>query len=346
VPIDLFTKRRIGVCGSSHKLPPKAVPFCEALGAYLARNTLVVIVSGGTRKRKGAPESDLAADWHIVNAAQQVIRDGGLQWGRLEDRIETVLSLEASAEQFHVGTVKHPRSGTSEARRFSFVRGVDALIAVGGGGGSAQEMALAHELEKPVLPVPCFGGTAEEFWKAYRSDLVRALSVKEARAARWEAGATLRGAKAVQALAADMADALLSVLPRRCFPILPFSEDFKALYDFVICGAVRSAGDIPIDITRGAIAGNAVQQIEQGLAACEYAICVLDGLRPNVLYELGMAHARGKPTILLRRKGQSEATTGLPFDIGTQQVIEYECVDALLMRRLGEAIAALPGARR
>jgi hypothetical protein len=300
-------------------------------------------VSGGTKSRKSAPKEDFAADWHIVSAASKVLVHRKVAADAediLQDRIETVLSEEESSESFRLGTIRHPRGKTSEARRFSFVRGIDALIAVAGGGGTAQELALAHELEKPVMPVPFFGGTAEVFWKAYATDLIRMMRLTEARTARWQAQAQ-GTTRQLTAVAGDMVDALLKSLPRRCFVIMPFGEDFAALYDFVICRALEEAGDLPIRLDRTEIPGDAIKQIDEALGSCEYAIVVLDGMRPNVLYELGLAHGRAKPTILMNRKGHLSREAPVPFDITTRQRIEYQSLDATLTTRVKKAIDSL-----
>ena len=51
-----------------------------------------------------------------------------------------------ASQRFRIGSLRYPRGRTSEAQRFSFVRDLDALISIAGGQGTAQEIALAHEL--------------------------------------------------------------------------------------------------------------------------------------------------------------------------------------------------------
>lgn len=143
----LFAPRRVGVCGSSKGLPREAVPFCEGVGTQLAQEPHAVIVSGGSKRRSGAAEDDLAADWYIVSAAERALSPD-----IVTERIETVFSDEMGrTEPFYAGSSRRARGKTSEARRFAFVRSVDALFAVGGRGGTAQELALATELDIPVL---------------------------------------------------------------------------------------------------------------------------------------------------------------------------------------------------
>jgi hypothetical protein len=297
----------------------------------------VKIVSGGTKKRKSAfGRDDYAAEWFVVSAAKSQIRSK-----QVEDRIETVVKDDDGAEstRFIIGSLQRARGNTSEARRISFVRGLDALIAVGGGSGTRQELALAIEFETRVLPVPGFGGAADEVWRAYRSELIDLLRIDGATARRWEEmveGPILES----QSLADDMVEALLSSLPRRCFVIMPFREDFDELYESIIQPAIEGVGHIPVRVDRAGVPGSVTTQIENGLRACDYAIAVLDYLRPNVLYELGAAHAHGKPAILLNRRG-GLGSEQVPFDIYTQQRLEYTDLDAKLLESLTRMLRAV-----
>jgi hypothetical protein len=315
--------------------------FCKAAGAELARTHNIVIVSGGTFKRAGTGPDDLAADWHIVSTAEREIKERHGQ-DAVDQRIETVVTggVDPHAdERFQIGVSKPARGKTTEARRFSFVRSVDGLLAVAGRGGTAQEVALAMELEMPLLPVPLFGGTAEQFWRSYEADLIQRLRIDRAVASRWASPPAVdRGP--IGQLAAEMVRALLATLPRRCFVIMPFSDEHVSLYDFVIEPALLSAGDAAIRLDRAAIPGDTGYQIRDGIRCCDYVIAVLDGLKPNVLYELGLAHAYGKRTILMNR-ASALGNTVVPFDLAVQQRLEYRTIEASLVDRLKSAIAGL-----
>ena len=220
------------------------------------------------------------------------------------------------------------------------MRSVDALIAVGGGSGTAQELALAIEHDIPVLPVPTFGGTARDVWNSYRPEIVQALRIDEQRAERWEQPAPM-DSNLLEMLAIDMVDALIASLPRRCFVIMPFKKDFDKLFDEVILPAITRAGDKAIRVDRVSLTGDAVSQIEKGIRNCEYAVVVLDDLRPNVLYELGLAHGRDKHTILLNQEG-SLGEEGIAFDIFTRHRLEYVEVNDKLQDDLLRVINSLP----
>lgn len=340
-----FSRHRVGVCGSTMGLSRQARLFCEAVGVRLAEDPCVVIVSPGAHHRDDANEQDFAADWYIVNAAEKKLRqllpeDDDV----IRDRIETVISHDPGGiKLFQAGHICHAHGKTHAARRFSFVKSIDALIAVSGRRGTAEELALAHELNKRVLPVPSFGGTARSFWSAYRAELIRQLRIDKKRAQDWEIQPDENTTQQeLRGLACEMMDTLLGSLPRRCFVIMPFAEDFFALYDFVIALAVKDAGDQPIRLDRAALPGDVSKQINEGIRACDYTVAVLDDFHHNVLYELGLAHGLGKPAILLYRKGALESKTPIPFDLTMQQRLEYQTIDAQLRDRLRNVIAGLP----
>lgn len=331
-----FVRRRIGVCGSSRDLPPRAIDFCRALGACLAREPNIVVVSSGAKKKRNAEGSDnYAADWWIVHAVERA-----LPKNQLTERIETVLNEERKDERFELGTVRRTRGKDGESRRYSFVRGLDGLLAIAGRNGTHQELKLAFELGVTVLPVPFFGGTAAEFWGEYRSELAAGLRLDDATAERWSRAlpAVIEG---YEPFATELVSALIDSVPRRCFVIMPFAENYRRLYDEAIEPAIRNRGDIPLRLDCAAVPGDVGQQIHDGIRDCDYAIAVLDGLRPNVLYELGLANGRGKPTILLNQSSMFDRERDVPFDLAMQQRLEYELVDSALAARLENSIATV-----
>jgi predicted Rossmann-fold nucleotide-binding protein len=341
----LYSFRRVGVCGGSKGLPSSAAGLCRAIGRRLARETTVAIVSGGTKRRKRAiGRDDFAAEWFVVSAAEREIASE-----HIDERIFTVVTDDdgAASSRFRIGSPLRARGKTSEARRISFVRGLDALIAIGGGDGTRQELALAVEFGLKVLPVPGFDGAAAEVWQAYRSEVIGGLHIDERRARRWEESISSNKLDP-KVLADDMIEALMSSLPKRCFVIMPFHQNFNRLYDSIIDPVITLQGDAPVRVDRVGSPGNVTAQIEDGLRTCDYAIAVLDHLRPNVLYELGGAHAHRKPVILLNQRG-ALGTEGVPFDIQVQQRLEYTNLDgdlADLQARLSQMVRMARGVSR
>jgi hypothetical protein len=196
-------------------------------------------------------------------------------------------------------------------------------------------LTLALATEKPVLPIPSFGGRSRDIWNDHRDQMIERLALSKETAEEWERqpGSSV----AAEELAATMARTFLNSLVHRCFIIMPFNSDFSALVDFVIDPVVAALGDEPIHLGRREQPGDVGRQITEGLSQADYAVCVLDGMRPSVLYELGMAHALRKPVILLWKKSPSHPID-VPFDIAKEQRIEYNAIDRGLTLRLESAV--------
>jgi nucleoside 2-deoxyribosyltransferase len=62
-----------------------------------------------------------------------------------------------------------------------------------------------------------------------------------------------------------------------------------------------------------------LHDIAQGVVDSKIVVAEITPANQNVFYELGYAHALGKPTILLAEPGKQ-----LPFDISGHRVLFYE----------------------
>lgn len=327
-----FAFRRIAVCGSSVHLGTEAAGFCETIGEQLGSHPNIIILSRGIKiHRASSSPSEFAADFHFISGALRRIPESDLM-----NRIETYVNKAARSSLFMEGKVLRAEGRSGEARRFYMISKADALISIRGGPGTLQQLALANALDLPVLPIPTFDGTSREFWGSHKDEICRRLRFS-ASEAEW-----VESSSPSEALAKALTSALIGALERRCFVIMPFAQDEEmiALYDQVIAPAVLGLGDRPIRLDRAGLPGNVGQQIEQGITTCDYAIAVLDREKPNVFYELGLAHAQKKPVIILRGRTNS---TAVPFDISMHQRIEYDVGDEQTSRRVQAAIASVFG---
>ncbi len=113
---------------------------------------------------------------------------------------------------------------------------------------------------------------------------------------------------------------------QECFVIAPIGpprsdtrDQTEGLLDEAIRPVLKGFG---LDVTAPheiAEAGSIPKQVIQHLLEAELVIADLTDLNPNVMYELAVRHAKGKPVVPI-----AERDTSLPFDITTQRTIFYE----------------------
>lgn len=75
--------------------------------------------------------------------------------------------------------------------------------------------------------------------------------------------------------------------------------------------------------------------IQDSILAADLILCEMSGRNPNVFYELGLAHAIGKPAILISRKEED-----IPFDLRHVRTILYDSTEAGWEDKLQEDIKA------
>ena len=105
---------------------------------------------------------------------------------------------------------------------------------------------------------------------------------------------------------------------KRVFVIMPFGGEFDAIYEEIIQEPFADAGYdvIRADAIRGS--ENILSSIIKLLNASELIVADLSTANPNVLYELGIAHALNKKVILI-----VQIIEDLPFDLRSYRFIEY-----------------------
>lgn len=110
------------------------------------------------------------------------------------------------------------------------------------------------------------------------------------------------------------------------FVLTPFNSDYEHTYDVIsnTCKEIRLIAlrgdeeDVPKDV---------LQNIINYIVKARIVVANLDGRNPNVFYELGIAQALNKPTILL-----SYRDAPIPFDFNNQYLIFYKNDDELRTR--------------
>lgn len=103
------------------------------------------------------------------------------------------------------------------------------------------------------------------------------------------------------------------------FVVMQYGEPYDTLYRDVIELIATDMGFHPFRADDVYRPGLVLQDIVRGLVESEVVIAEITPANANVFYELGHAHAFGKPTILLAQRGRE-----LPFDIHGYRCIFYD----------------------
>lgn len=123
-----------------------------------------------------------------------------------------------------------------------------------------------------------------------------------------------------------------------CFIMSPFGGWFDAYYDKVFKPAVEDAGLQPRradDLYRPSAI---VNDIWMFIRQSSVMLADLTDRNPNVFYELGLAHALGKPVVLT-----TQDITDVPFDLRSLRVLEYAIADPEWSQTLKAQIVAALG---
>lgn len=118
---------------------------------------------------------------------------------------------------------------------------------------------------------------------------------------------------------------------------MPFDGEFDAIYERLIGPALRDAGYEVERADSDLAQHNVMRGIVERIARADLIVAELTSRNPNVLYELGLAHGLGRPTVLI-----AQDIDEIPFDLRTYRAHAYstrfdeiqELGDAL--RRIGE----------
>jgi hypothetical protein len=111
----------------------------------------------------------------------------------------------------------------------------------------------------------------------------------------------------------------LGEVTNSCFVVMPFLPLFGKQYEIVIQPAIQAAG---LECVRGDeiyTHQSIIQDIWASIRRARLVVAELSGRNPNVMYEVGLAHAIGKPIILLTRNQDD-----VPFDIKGLRYLFYD----------------------
>lgn len=110
-----------------------------------------------------------------------------------------------------------------------------------------------------------------------------------------------------------------SLEKRTVFVAMPFSNEFRNVYDYGIRLPVINVGRKPIRVDEEHFTGLIIEQVKEQIRGSELLIADITGSNPNVLFEVGFAEGAGVKTVLLCQEPKD-----LPFDVRGVVHIVYE----------------------
>jgi len=108
------------------------------------------------------------------------------------------------------------------------------------------------------------------------------------------------------------------------FVAMPFGDDTEDIYIFGIQGPSNKAGYLCERVDMSVFTGDILTRIKSRIDAADLVVADVTGGNPNVYLEVGYAWGKGRPTLLLAKKGED-----LKFDVQGQRCIIYKNINDL-----------------
>lgn len=124
------------------------------------------------------------------------------------------------------------------------------------------------------------------------------------------------------------------------FVIMPFAPEFEEIYNLFIATTLIESG---FEVSRAddiLSQRNILEDIVRSIIDSDLIVADLTGKNPNVYYELGLAHALGKPVILL-----IQSIEDLPFDLRSYRVVTYNTHFASIQKAKKELLELATGVK-
>ena len=118
-----------------------------------------------------------------------------------------------------------------------------------------------------------------------------------------------------------------------CFIMMPFNDRFQSYYDKIFSPVVTDVGLNPVKVDEIYTPTQISVDIFQLIQSASIILADVTGKNPNVNYELGIAHALGKKTIII-----TQGDDDVPFDYRHLRYIVYDTRYAGWEDKLAERI--------
>ncbi len=136
------------------------------------------------------------------------------------------------------------------------------------------------------------------------------------------AGMALRKEELVTASKEYITDTHINANRETAFVLMPFREPFNKYYTAIIKPAIEEANLRALRADEIYAPTQIINDIWNSIHNAKAVIVELTTRNPNVMYELGLCHAIGKPVIMI-----SQSTEDIPFDLKHMRCILYDTTE-------------------
>jgi hypothetical protein len=116
------------------------------------------------------------------------------------------------------------------------------------------------------------------------------------------------------------------------FVLMPIRPEFEDVYKLGIKETAAECGILAVRVDEQLYRENILEQIYRQIDAADLIVADMSGQNPNVFYEVGYAHAKGKLCVLMTKD-----VSHIPFDLNHHRHIVYGSI-AVLKDRLREEL--------
>jgi len=118
-----------------------------------------------------------------------------------------------------------------------------------------------------------------------------------------------------------------------CFVMMPFSDRFQGYYTHIFSPVLHQVGLLPVKVDEIYTPTQISHDIFELIQKAEIILADVTGKNANVNYELGIAHALGKKTVII-----TQSENDVPFDYKHLRYIQYDTSYAEWERKLAEKV--------
>jgi hypothetical protein len=227
------------------------------------------------------------------------------------------------------GTVVVLKGDSARKRRFKLVTAATVIVTVKGYLHTSMLLDAALAAGKPFLPLPFTGGDSREYWDDCRDRICRWSGISAQLATEIEK-IDLRHCtdEEKRQRAEQIARILTKAIERVCLLALPSNVRYRGFYDAVLAPAIAAAGFTPRRLDEAFYSGRALAEYFRSLHDSDRVIADVPDYNPNVMYEIGCAHASNIfPLLLDATPARGEPRLSLPFYLKDHIVYFYDGSD-------------------